>query len=224
MPFPAPIRAVLLDMDGTLLDTETIYVGSMFAALADMGLHLEQSLVHAMIGLPGQECMALLRDSFGERFQYKEFQPIYVAHRSQRMQGGIPLKPGTVELLDLIDAAGIRVAVATSSNRDNAHTNLANAGLLPRFAAVLTRDDVAAAKPHPALFLRAAAALGADPAVCLAVEDSHVGVRAAHAAGTMTVMVPDMLPPTDEIRALCLHVVPDLHAVAALFRQAGMAP
>ena len=131
MPFPAPIRAVLLDMDGTLLDTETIYVGSMFAALADMGLHLEQSLVHAMIGLPGQECMALLRDSFAERFQYKEFQPIYVAHRSQRMQGGIPLKPGTVELLDLIDAAGIKVAVATSSNRDNAHTNLANAGLLP---------------------------------------------------------------------------------------------
>ena len=221
MPFPAPIRAVLLDMDGTILDTETIYVGSMFAALEDMGLHLSQALIHAMIGLPGQECMALLRDSFGERFQYKAFQPIYVAHRTERMKNGIPLKPGTLELLDLIDAAGLKAAVATSSNRENAHTNLTNTGILPRFAAVLTRDDVPAAKPHPALFLHAAAALGTDPTACLAIEDSHVGVRAAHAAGTMTVMVPDMLPPTDEIRALCLHVVPDLHAVAALFQQAN---
>ncbi len=221
MPFPAPIRAVLLDMDGTILDTETIYVGAMFAALEDMGLHLEQSLVHAMIGLPGQDCMALLRGSFGERFQYKEFQPVYIAHRTERMKNGIPLKPGTTELLDLIDAAGLKVAVATSSNRDNAHTNLTNTGLLPRFAAILTRDDVAIAKPHPELFLRAAAALGAEPQTCLAIEDSHVGVRAAHAAGTMTVMVPDMLQPTDDIRALCLHVVPDLHAVAALFEKAS---
>ncbi len=218
MQFPNPIRAVLLDMDGTILDTETIYVGSMFAALAEMGFHLEERLIHAMIGLPGQECMALLRGEFGERFQYTAFQPVYVAHRTERMKGGIPLKAGTLELLDLIEAAGLKVAVATSSNRENARTNLAAAGLLPRLAAVLTRDDVELAKPHPALFLKAAAAVGEAASACLAVEDSHVGVRAAHGAGAMTVMVPDMLPPTDEIRALCLHVVDDLHAVGALLR------
>ena len=220
MPFPNPIRAVLLDMDGTILDTETIYVGSMFAALADMGFQLKESLIHAMIGLPGQECMALLRGEFGERFQYKAFQPIYVAHRTERMKNGIPLKPGTLELLDLIDAAGLKAAVATSSHRGNAEANLAATGILRRFAAVLTRDDVAAAKPDPALFLRAADAVGEVPASCLAVEDSHVGVRAAHASGAMTVMVPDMLPPNEEIRALCLHVLPDLHAVGALFQAA----
>ncbi len=218
MPFPNPIRAVLLDMDGTLLDTETIYVGSMFAALADLGFHLSEPLIHSMIGLPGKDCMDLLKAEFGERFQLRAFQPVYVAHRTERMKGGIPLKAGTLELLDLIEAAGLPVAVATSSNRANAETNLAEAGLLTRFAAVLTRDDVELAKPHPALFLRAAAAVGVAADGCLAVEDSHVGVRAAHGAGAMTVMVPDMLPPTDEIRALCLHVVPDLHAVASLLR------
>ena len=216
MPFPNKIGAVLLDMDGTLLDTETIYVGSMFSALAEMGFHLHEQLIHSMIGLPGKECIALLHAEFGDRFSYKAFQPVYVAHRTERMKNGIPLKPGVTELLDRIALAGLPMAVATSSNRGNAEENLGKTGILVRFAAVLTRDDVEEAKPHPALFLKAAAALGADPLACLAVEDSHVGVRAAHAAGTMTVMVPDMLPPTDEIRAMCLHVVDDLHAVRAL--------
>ena len=216
-------------MDGTLLDTETIYVGSMFAALAELGFNLEDRLIHAMIGLPGKECIALLHAEFGVRFSYQAFQPVYVAHRTDRMRNGIPLKAGAVELLDLIAGAGLPVAVATSSNRVNAEENLATAGLLARFAAVLTRDDVAVAKPHPELFLTAAAALATPPAACLAVEDSHVGVRAAHAAGTMPVMVPDMLPPNAEIRAMCVHVVDDLHAVhrllaAAIARTKGATP
>lgn len=224
MPFPSPIRAVLLDMDGTILDTETIYVGSMFAALKDMGFHLSEPLIHAMIGLPGKQCMDLLHGEFGTRFDQKAFSPIYVAHRTERMKNGIPLKPGTLELLDTIDRLGLPVAVATSSHRRNAEENLGATGILPRFAALLTRDDVEDAKPHPALFLKAAAALGMPPAACLAVEDSHVGVRAAHAAGTMAVMVPDMLPPTEEIRGLCLHVVPDLHAVRALLQRSAANP
>lgn len=221
MPFPSPVRAVLLDMDGTILDTETIYVGSMFAALADIGFHLSEPLIHSMIGLPGKQCMELLHAEFGARFDQGAFSPVYIAHRTERMKNGIPLKPGASELLDAIEALGLPVAVATSSHRRNAEENLGKTGLLPRFAALLTRDDVEEAKPHPALFLKAAAALAMPPGACLAVEDSHVGVRAAHAAGTMAVMVPDMLPPTEEIRALCLHVVPDLHEVRALLVRAA---
>lgn len=88
MPFPNQVRAVLLDMDGTILDTETIYVGSMFAALRDMGFHLSEPLIHAMIGLPGKQCMDLLHGEFGTRFDQKAFSPIYVAHRTERMKGG----------------------------------------------------------------------------------------------------------------------------------------
>ena len=90
------------------------------------------------------------------------------------------------------------------------------------FQAVVTRDDVANPKPHPEPYLTAAARLGVPPGDCLAIEDSHSGVRAAHAAGMQTVMVPDLVLPTDEIAALCAAVMESLHAVhAAVFPGPG---
>jgi len=81
------------------------------------------------------------------------------------------------------------------------------------FGGIATHGDYARHKPHPDPFLKAAEILGVEPRACLAIEDSHHGVRSASSAGMMTVMVPDLLPAIDEICALCLHVVPDLHAV-----------
>ncbi|MCW3474989.1 HAD family hydrolase [Limobrevibacterium gyesilva] len=216
MVFPSPVEAVLLDMDGTLLDTEQVYVGAMFGALVELGFAVPDALASAMVGLPGKECMGLLQGHFGAAFRADAFHAAYVAQRTERLRDGIPLKPGVIELLDHLAAAGLPTAVATSSSRSNAETNLGRAGLLARFGAVVTRDDVVQGKPDPALFLKAAAALGRPPGRCVAVEDSHVGVRAAHAAGTMPVMVPDMLPPNEEMRRICVAIAGDLHEVRAL--------
>jgi beta-phosphoglucomutase-like phosphatase (HAD superfamily) len=91
--------------------------------------------------------------------------------------------------------------------------------LRERLRVIVTRDDVARGKPFPDLFLRAAHLLDVSPDECLAVEDSLNGVRAAHAAGMMPVMVPDLIQPSDEVRALCVRVVPDLHEVLAIIRR-----
>jgi beta-phosphoglucomutase-like phosphatase (HAD superfamily) len=106
--------------------------------------------------------------------------------------------------------------VATSSSRGSAERHLGEHGLFDRFGAIVAREDVTSHKPHPAPYLEAARRLGVDPAACLALEDSHNGVRAAHAAGMMTVMVPDLLDPTEEMRGLCLHIAESLHAVRGL--------
>ena len=82
-----------------------------------------------------------------------------------------------------------------------------------RFVGIAAHGDYDRHKPHPDPFLKAAERLGIAPQACLAVEDSHHGVRSASSAGMMTVMVPDLLPATDEICALCLHVMPDLHGI-----------
>ena len=98
---------------------------------------------------------------------------------------------------------------------------LEHTGLLPFFAAVLARDDVERGKPSPDLYLAAAAAVGKAPSDCLALEDSHNGVRAAQAAGVLVIMVPDLLPATDEMRAVALAVADNLHVVTQWLRQSG---
>ncbi len=86
------------------------------------------------------------------------------------------------------------------------------------------QGDYAAGKPAPDPFLKAAERLGVEARACLALEDSHAGVRSASSAGMMTIMVPDLLEPTDEIRGLCTAVVPSLHEVRGLILAAQPVP
>jgi len=110
-------------------------------------------------------------------------------------------------------------AIATSSSRESVEHSLGPHGLVPRFDAIVSRELQTQHKPHPDPFLKAAQALGLDPADCLALEDSHNGVRAAAAAGMMTIMVPDLLDPTDEMHALCVRIARDLHEVRELIER-----
>jgi HAD superfamily hydrolase (TIGR01509 family) len=213
---PRRPEAVILDLDGTLIDTESVYVRTFLETAATLGYPLEESFLHGLIGLPGTDFQARLRGRLGEDFPYAEHRRIYLARRTEVLAAGIGIKPGALELLDHLESTGTPMAIATAATRINAEENLARAGLRHRFEVVLTRDDVGHSKPRPDLFLRAAAGIGANPTLCLAVEDSHNGVRAAHAAGMMTVMVPDIVRATDEIRALCVAVADTLHEVRAL--------
>lgn len=216
------VGAVLLDMDGTLLDTEKIYFDSLVAALHAHGYADDATtLCHAMVGLPGPACEALLLDRYGERFPLADINCAYVANRDRFMEGGLPLKPGTLELLDGLAAADCPMAIVTSSSRRSAERHLSLAGIRSRFDTVLTLDDVTRGKPSPDLYLLAAGRFGLAPAACVAVEDSNHGVAAAHAAGAITLMVPDITPPTDETRTKCAAVLPDLGAVLAMLRERG---
>jgi HAD superfamily hydrolase (TIGR01509 family) len=174
------------------------------------------SLCAAMIGLPWAECQMLIRHHFGPDFPMERY---LVEERSEiaiLLAEGVALKTGAVELLDHLDRIGMPRAVATSSSRAAAIEHLGHNGIFDRFQAVVAREDVERHKPNPDPFLKAAALLEVDPSRCLALEDSHNGVRAAHAAGMMIVMVPDLLEPTDEMHDKCVLIAESLHRVAAL--------
>jgi len=216
------VRAVLLDMDGTLLDTEKVYFESLIAALNSCGYSDDVvPLCRAMVGLPGPECEAMLVDRYGEAFPLADINRAFVANRDQIFRAGLPLKRGAIALLDALAAAQCPMAIVTSSSRRSADAHLTRAGIRSRFTTIVTRDDVISGKPAPDLYLLAAERLGVTPQACVAVEDSNHGVTAAHAAGAITIMVPDMVQPTEESRARCIAVVTDLNAVVEMLRTRG---
>ena len=114
-----------------------------------------------------------------------------------------------------MEAAGLPAALCTSSSHRAVERHLGGTGVLERLQAVVAQGDYARSKPSPDPYLTAAARLGLAAADCLAVEDSPNGLRSAHAAGCVTVMVPDLVHPTDEVRKLCDLVVSDLGALVA---------
>jgi HAD superfamily hydrolase (TIGR01509 family) len=217
--FRKPVKAALFDMDGLLIDSEAVYIKAMQAAARTFDREMSLDFCHSMIGIPRAECNVMIQEFYGEGFDLEEFRGVYSANVRQLMEARIPIKPGVIELLDFLAARGLPCGVATSATRDTAESHLGRAGLLPRFAAVTTRDDVERAKPFPDIYIKAARRLGVAPENCIAFEDSSPGLTAAHAAGTMAIMVPDILQPSDEVRAKCLHIAPDLVAAGRLLRE-----
>lgn len=216
MTLPRRPSAVVFDMDGTLHDTETIYHASLKQAVEAVGFAVTDAFCHSLIGIPGRECNVMLREHLGAGFPYDEYDRLREAYIHDALNAAMPVKTGAMELLQALSGDGMKLAVATSATRRSADRALERSGLVTYFPVVVTRDDVARGKPHPDLFMLAAERLGVHPEDCLAVEDSLHGIRAAHAAGMMPVMVPDLLTPTEEIRALCVRIALDLHEVHTL--------
>jgi HAD superfamily hydrolase (TIGR01509 family) len=221
MVFPRPIRAVVFDMDGLLVDTEALIRDLMVEIAPRYGAELPEHVFQQMVGLPNEASDAVARAHFGPDFPLEEMYVEVSRRVHAACEVGVALKAGVVELLDCLDAARLPRAIATSSSHTAVQRTLGPSGILPRFDAVVAAGDYARGKPNPDPFLTAAARLSADPTLCVALEDSHNGVRAAHAAGMMTVMVPDLLAPTDEMRAKCLTIAESLHHVRELIEARG---
>jgi len=215
------IDAVLLDMDGTLLDTEPSYVSALTAALDAFGYPDATAICHAMIGIPGLECEALFRARYGESFPFADVMEAFAVQCHEIFREGLPLKPGTIELLDALRDAGCPFAIVTSTSRQAAERHLTFGGIRARFDTLVTCDDVARGKPNPDIYLLAAAKLGVRPQACVVIEDSNPGIAAAHSAGMIAIMVPDIVQPSEATRAQCAAVLPDLHAVLVMLRERG---
>lgn len=218
---PRPVAAVVFDLDGTLLDSESIYRAALAQALGGLGLAVDAAFVRGLSGLPGAAVNARIVARFGADFPAEAFRRAYVARRAALAGEGIPLKPGAAEALRFLAARGLPLALATSALRAPTLAHLRRLGVLARFDVMVTCEDVARPKPFPDPFLTAAGRLGVAAADCLAVEDSHAGVQAALAAGMMTVMVPDVMPPTADLRARCVAVQASLLELPGLFGGEG---
>ena len=219
------IAAVVLDMDGLMLDTESIYKRAWQNAAVQCGYALDDSFYLTLLGQPNPACEAALLERYGGDFPIPEFRARWSElWRTDVESYGIPAKPGLAELISFLGERQIPVAVATSSDQDYATFSLRAAGLEGRFDHIVTGDQVVNGKPAPDIYIESARRLGVPPERCVAVEDSDAGALAASAAGMITMMVPDLKPPSAEARSAAFCVVASLldarKQIASLLRKA----
>jgi HAD superfamily hydrolase (TIGR01509 family) len=184
------LDAVLFDMDGTLVDSEQLWQRSLEELAAHLGGELATSVREAMVGTTTPQAIGMLHNAIGQPWRDPVESVRWLDERvSKLFAGGLTWRPGARELLAAVRAAGLPTALVTATERPLVEVMLATIGR-HNFDVIVTDDDVRNGKPHPEPYASAAAAIGVEPANCVAIEDSPTGVASALAAGCVVVAVP----------------------------------
>lgn len=210
------LKAVIFDVDGTLLDTERIYMQAWKAAAAELGYEITDELLRKTRAINVKDAARIFETEIGNGFSYEKTRVgrVRIAEEIIKRESPI-LKPGVTELLDYLQQKGIRLSVASSTNLKGTQSHLSESRILDRFEVVVGGDMVAKGKPNPDIFLKAAELLGLKPEECVVVEDSPAGIRAACAAGMKAVLVPDQAAITQQIVDMSDAVLKSLHEMPA---------
>lgn len=190
-PIPQPpVQAVIFDLDGVLMDSEWIAFLVWRDYVERHGARLDDSVYPHIIGLTAEETAEYIMRESNTAFDVTESCAAVWAGLSEKLRGMIDPLPGSVELVRDLAGRGLPLAIASNSPRAYIENALRGLGLSETFGVRVGIDMVPQGKPAPDVYLRAAELLGADPARCVAVEDSRVGVQAAAAAGMRVLAIP----------------------------------
>ena len=195
------IKAVIFDLDGTVIDTEKLLVKYWCMAANEFGFPMEREHALQLRSLARKYAEPLLKEWFGEKCDYKTVRnrrmELMTAHI---IENGLDVKAGIKELLIWLGENGYKRAVATATDLTRAGKYLSDVGLYDYFDCIISAHQVENGKPKPDVYLYAVEQLGLTPDECIAVEDSPNGVISASDAGCRTIMVPDLTLPDEELK------------------------
>lgn len=186
----SPIRAVVFDLDGLMVNTEEVFHLTGHELMRRRGKVATQELFNAMMGRRAREAFAAMIDMMQLTDTVDELAVESESVFDSILETKLRTMPGLLELLDHIESRDLPKGVATSSDREYMERMLGHFNLLHRFPMRLTAEDVTHGKPNPEIYLTAAKRIGVDPHEMLVLEDSHNGTKAAAAAGAHIISVP----------------------------------
>ncbi|MEB8340473.1 HAD family hydrolase [Streptomyces endophyticus] len=187
------LQAVLLDMDGTLVDTEGFWWDAEVAVFAELGHALDDAWRHVVVGGPMTRSAGFLIEATGADITLPELTVLLNDGFEKRISSSLPLMPGAARLLAELAAHDVPAALVSASHRRIIDRVLHSLGPA-NFRLTVAGDEVSRTKPHPDPYLLAAAGLGAEPGRCAVIEDTATGVTSAEAAGCQVVAVPSVSP------------------------------
>ena len=216
---PDHITAYIFDLDGVIFDSEKALYHEWKLIADKYGFELFEEPYRRCIGVNADRCKQIFLSCYGEDFPYDAYSDERRRNfRAKYGHGRLPLKPGVTELLEQLKKKGYLTAIASSTRTQTVREEISDAGLISYFHEIIGGDMAERSKPAPDIFLRAAEKLAVLPENCCVIEDSYNGILAAWAAGMFPVMVPDMLPPNDEMREKAGMILGSLAELTELTR------
>ncbi len=212
-------KGAIFDMDGLMIDSEKVVYENWQKIMDDNSYEFDIEVFKQTVGKRKVEVEQFYYQKYGNDFPYKSLSEQCHDKYIMRLQNeGIPLKKGLIEILERFRSNGTKIAVATSTSRKTTVLNLEKTGIAKYFDTLVCGEDVTNGKPDPEVYLTASQRLGVSPTECVAFEDSFNGIKSAFGAKMTTVMVPDMVEPTDEILPMVSYLCKDLlQAIDILF-------
>lgn len=213
-------KAVIFDMDGIIFDSERLVLDCWEKVGEKYHLGNIREVLIECIGTNKEKTKELVHEHYGESFAYDKFakEASLLFHESVK-EHGLPVKKGVKELLRYLQQEEIPIGLASSTRLAIVTEELKQAGLYDYFQTIVGGDQLKKSKPNPDIYLMACEKMKVIPKDAYAIEDSYNGIRAAYSAGMMPIMVPDILPATEEMQQMSVVVLENLLQVKEYFRQ-----
>ena len=208
------IQCVVFDMDGVLFDSEALVIQCWEQTAQVHGIPEIREICHQCLGINADLTRQMFLEKYGADFPYDTLkQEMSARYWEQVKAGKLQLKPGVREMLETLRQNGWKTAIASSTRTVVVREEMRRFGLEQMFDQIVGGDMVRRSKPDPEIYRMACGSLNLGPEFCAAVEDSPNGVRSAAAAGIRTVMIPDRIAPSEEMRRLAWRICGSLNGL-----------